>query len=227
MVTPLTGSIYVVSDINMLNSLRSAPNTKIISLTEEADYVKMFPEAVPGTIFLPPYEALVFLTDSDMKSFSDIYMHYLMGTDQVSVYSAVILRAILMEGINIILFIPKDELELNFFPVLASYFGMMYGVTIGTPINNFMYNPAYDVAVCQLLFAVDYMSMEELMVNFPQGAVFDINTIAKLCAQCTNIVPKEILSDTTYNSQSAWFYNYKERIKQNNNNFLQRGITRI
>lgn len=227
MVTPLTGSIYIVSDINMLNSLRATPNTKIISLSEDFDHAKMFPEAVPGTVFLPPYEALVYLTDSDMNSFSDIYMHYLMGTDEVSMYSAVILRAVLMEGINIILFVSNDELELNFFQVLASYFGMMYGVTIGTPINNFMYNPAYDAAVCQLLFAADYMSMEELMINFPQGVMFDINTVAKLCMQNPNIIPKELSSDQTYASQSTWLYNYKERIKQNNNNFLQRGITRI
>lgn len=226
MVTPVLGSIYLVSDIDMINNLKTNPNTKIISLTEEQDYMRLIPEAIPGTVFLPPYEALVFLTDSDMKSFYDIYMSYLIGTNEVSVYTAVILRAVLMEGINIILFVPKDELELNFFPVLADYF-MRFGVITGTPVNNFAYNPAFDAIVCQLLYMFDYMSMEELMVNFPPSVAFDPNTIVKLCVDHGNIVPKDVLSDPTLLAQSSWFFSYKERIKQNNNNFLQRGITRI
>lgn len=225
MVTPITGSIYLVSDIETVSVSRQMPKTRIISLTEEPDYMKFIPDSILGTVFLPPYECMIYLSDGDYANFREVYLRYLTGSPELDLFLSVVTRAVLIEGINIVLFVPKDEVELGFFQILAEYIFNCFGIMIGNNQAPFMYNPAFDASNCEKMYLNGFMDVEELMVNFPMGVQFSPMTVQKLAEQMGGMIP--LAATATIVEYGNWLFNYKERIKQNNNTFLQRGLIRL
>lgn len=225
MITPVTGSIYLVMDVETASVSKQMPKTRIVSLTEEPEYMKFIPDSIVGSVLLPPYESMIYLTEGDYNNFREVYSRYLMGSPEVDLYLSVIIRAVLVEGINIIIFIPKEEGELGFFQVLADYLFNCFGIVVGSNMNQFMYNPVYDGSNCERMYINGFMNMEELMINFPPAMQFSPLTIQKLVEEMGNQIPLPAGSDIM--QYGSWLFNYKERIKQNNNVFLQRGLIRL
>lgn len=224
MVNPVIASIYLVTDIGTASAARQMPSTRIVSLTEEQEYMCMIPDAVVATVLLPPYESMMFLSDGDYNTFKDVYMGYLTQSAEVNMFLAIIMRSVLIEGNNIVIFVPRDEMELGFFQVFAEYLTVAYGVVIGTDTSPFMYNPQYDGSNCEIMYMNNFMSYHELLVNFPQYVTFSPQVVSKLVTDMGGLIP---LKDASIEEYSLWLYDYKERIKQNNNMFLQRGLIRL
>lgn len=220
----MIGSIYLVTDIGTASTARQMPATRIISLTEEPEYSCMIPEAVIGTVFLPPYESMMFLSDGDYNSFRDVYMNYLTQSAEVNLFLSIVMMSVLVEGNNLVIFIPRDEMELGFFQVFAEYLVRFYGIAIGTDVSPFMYNPQYDGSNCEVMYLNGFMTYQELMVNFPAYVTFSPQVVSKLILDMGGLIP---LKDASIEEYSTWLYDYKERIKQNNNVLLQRGLIKL
>lgn len=215
---PILGTIYLVSDLATAAASREIPQTFVISLTEQQDYIISIPDAMAGTVFLPPYEAMMFLSDGDFNNFRDNYLYYLASSEQVNLLFTVLCTSCLMKDSHLIFYVPKEELDLGFFGVLAEYIMNCFGIVIGTPQNPFVYNPAFDASNLQKMYINSFIDLQELMVHYPVGSPFDPQINDKIADEMQLRIQ---MSEWTI---PQWIFEYKERIKQNNNIFLQRGV---
>lgn len=221
---PILGNLYLVDDINVAMASKNMPGTFTISLTEEAGYIKYIPEAMGGTILLPPYEAMIYLSDGDFNNFRDIYLQYLSLSPEIDLFLSVILRACLINDSRLIFYVPKEELSLGFFSVIAEYIANCFGIVIGTVQNAFYYNPVYDPIVMERIYVNELMNKEELMTYFPPKLQFTQPTVTKLVADMNLKIGKPNASIFDY---AEWLYNYKERIKQAGDVYLERGLIKL
>lgn len=221
MLNPITGTIYVVTDITVASTARQMPLTRVITLSEDPEYTIALPDAVRGTVFLPPYESMMFLSDSDYINFREVYMNYLINSAEANLFLSIITKSVLIQGNNIVIFVPREEAELGFFQVFSEYLINFYGIAVGTDQNPFMYNFSYDGSNCERMYLNGFMTVDELMVNFPPVTLFSLPVVEKLAAEMGQLIP---LHNASIDEISQWLFSYKERIKQNNNVFLQRGI---
>lgn len=221
MLNPITGTIYVVTDIAVASTARQMPLTRVITLSEDPEYTIALPDAVRGTVFLPPYESMMFLSDGDYMNFREVYMNYLINSAEANLFLSIIVKSVLIQGNNIVIFVPREEAELGFFQVFSEYLINFYGIAVGTDQNPFMYNFSYDGSNCERMYLNGFMTIDELMVNFPPVTLFSPPVVEKLAAEMGQLIP---LHNASIDELSQWLFSYKERIKQNNNVFLQRGI---
>lgn len=221
MLNPVKGTIFVVTDVMVASTAMQMPQTRIVTLSEDQEHFVALPGAVPGTVFLPPYESMMFLAEGDAVNFRDVYFKYLMNSIEANLFLSIICKSVLIEGNNIVLFVPRDEAQLGFLQVLLEYLINFYGIMLGTDQSPFMYNFSYDGSNCERMYINGFMTVEELMINFPPVTPFSIPVVEKLVIDMGLLLP---LINPTIEEAAQWLFDYKERIKQNNNVFLQRGI---
>lgn len=96
----------------------------------------------------------------------------------------------LARGINIILYVPKDESSnLSFVTALAQYLVNTYGITIGSEGIPYQYNTAFDHIICTRLYLHDFISYQEFFVAYPANVNIDPVAIQKLMFDMGNTVP--------------------------------------
>lgn len=219
------GTIYLVTDIDVIATNQIDPSRKqyIIALTEDNEFLRYFPDAMQASILLPPYESLIYLTDGDMNNFRQIYLNYLSTSPEANMLMSIILKAVLFNGLNIIFYVPSDENELGFFPVIAEYMFNCYGIVIGNPITPFAYIPTFDSVICDKLYMDGIIDIEEYMLNYPIGVGFtQLNVINKLSSE----LKLQLDDDAQLSDYAKWLYDYKEEIRLCNK-FLKRGLIKI
>lgn len=215
----LKGTIYITCDIEMVkNSIYN--NCKVVAITENAESINTpdLTNVSIASILLPPYQAVMAEMDGDMGTFYNLYGQHL-ATKEADSYICLIIAA-LVRGINILIYIPKDEFGLTFTSAFMQYLQMVYGITVGTENIPCNYNPEFNAVLCNRLYIHEFIIYEEFMVAYPANVSISVEVIPQLMFDMEGYYPP------LHNEQEAviFFNNYKNRIKQNNNKFLIRPI---
>lgn len=208
----LKGSIYIANDKNMALSL--LPNYKIIVFGEDGrDLLNIDQINIqPGSILMPPYQASMHMM-TDINQFVNNYMQYLATNESVLMYIIAIMRS-LYEGINILLYVSPEEYELPYSKVFIEYIKNTYGILIGTPTSQYLYDQNFNAINCNLLYMYEQMSVEEYFMNYPPQLDIPNEVIPKLIHEVNPFI-----QDTSFESYKRYFYQYKENIK-NKGKFL-------
>lgn len=217
--TPLTGSIYLVSDLNIACNNLVAPSTAVITLTEQPEYIAYIPTALKGSALLPPYEAIMALSDNNRMLFSQIYYEYLASNPDVNILITIITAAVLLRGMRILLLIPTDEMELDFFRDLSAYIYGVYGILIGTEQSPFGYQPCFDAINLEKMYLGGFITPQEFILEFPADVPISLQSSWKII----NDLNIPIIQ---YYQAEAWVNNYVREIKQGGNVFRLKGVIR-
>ena len=155
----INGSLYLTSDINMIaNNLNTS---KIINVTENGVFLE-HPNSVKATILLPSIDGLMADTDNDINTLRSIYYPYFLS-DEPTNFMALICT-VLNKGVNIFIYIPEEELrEFSYPGLLLEYIRVVYGLCVGTPNNQFMFDLNYTQYIADLLFNNNLLEAEEYL----------------------------------------------------------------
>lgn len=197
------GSIYVTTDINVVRQMMTT--NKIVIIGEPDQALVQSTNALVASVLMPPYHCMMARMDGDMQSFVMAYNNHL-SSIECSNFIAALLRAI-YNGTNILLYSTQDEFSL-YFEQLYNYLVMNYGVFIGTPNQQFSFNPEFTWRVCTSLYMYELFTVEEFFINYPAGIQIPDDIIAKLVYEINPYV-----NDQSLEGYKKYFYDFKERIK--------------
>lgn len=206
----LKGTIYITNDINLC--LSNLNMCKTIIIADEPDNYRI-PQAVGGSLLLPPYEAMSALVDGEENIFKSIYMDYLNNNLSVYKFINIILQA-LIAGTNIIFLI--DSEGINFEIVLREYFMASFGIIIGDSGHVFSCDITYTPVILNRLYISDDISKETYLTLYPYEADIDPFFVNKLSLEF-NMKFKDIVTAHNY------FKRYSKVLK---NGGIIRGVVR-
>lgn len=158
----LSGDICITNSLEDLGKCRFTH--KIILIGEPDKDLMVEFNAISGSLFMPPYEAVMEEMDGNIDGFRNLYYHHLYS-NECQEYIALIFRA-LYEGKKILLYLSKDESELMYSRVLIEYFASVFGLMISvSPERPANFNQQFANIVCDLLYLYDLFSINEYFMN--------------------------------------------------------------
>lgn len=210
------GTIYMTSDINIVNN--SINSCKVLMVTNEP-LLEGHPNRVGATILLPPTQAIIADADDDMMTFQNLYYQYLIS-DEVTEFIT-LLFYILNKGINILMYIPKEDVKsLDYVGFLLSFFMNNYGIQIGTDQVQFSFNPQFEGIVGDMLYLNELIDYDELLLGFNVALLNDA-TITKMSTR----VNPYILGTPSIMDLRNYFIRYQQNIFKCNK-FLEPVVSR-
>ena len=159
----MVGTCYLVTDHNMIPNL--AYQSRIVSITEGNPFGNAI-QVVEASVLMPPYQAMLAHVDGDIARFKKEYINYLASTDAATTLIAIIGRA-LLQGVNITLFIPKDEAQLFADTLLEFMFGA-FGIVVGTEKIQFMLTGNAQLFINVGCYLADVITLEEFLSESPR-----------------------------------------------------------
>lgn len=171
----IKGSLYLTSDISMIAN--NLDKCKIINVTENGIFLD-HPNSIKATILLPPLDAMMADADNDINTLRNIYWSYFLS-DDVTEFMAVICT-VLNRGVNIFMYIPQEEVnEFSFISILLEYIRTVYGICVGTTINQFGFDINFTQYIADLLFNNNLLVAEEYL-QYSNISIAPIESIVKL-----------------------------------------------
>ena len=165
----MVGTCYLVTDHNMIPNL--AYQSRIVSVTEGNPFGNDI-QVVEASVLMPPYQAMLAYVDGDMARFKIEYANYLINTEAVRTLTAIIGKA-LLNGVNITLFIPKDEAQL-FADSLLEYMLGAFGIMVGTSERQFILLGNASIFINQACYIANIITLDEFLANVPRDpALFE------------------------------------------------------
>jgi len=209
----LLKGILTLCDEMSLNQV--CVSSRIIVLDEDrTDIVQMY-NGVMGSILLPPYAAMCKEMDNDTNGFIQIYYDHLMSI-QADQFITMICRA-LLNGVNLSIFIPLEQMSLKYPNVLLQYILNTFGIIVGTKDVPFMYNRSYDGIIMDKLYSHGLCSEEEFFQNIPISYnMYSMPTLNRLIN-----VMNPYLENYTIESYMEYFNKYNLHVKSNNGKLPQ------
>lgn len=189
---------------------------RVICLSESNDYRDIMPEAMMGSVFLPPYDSMDALLDGNMDAFSLMYSEYLFNSNEVEMMISIIMAA-MYQGVNIVLFLSKQEYELGFYQIFANCVASMTGIFIGFSLYMAAaYDEKFNDQNMARLYMDGFISYADLLVSTDNPI-----TNPYVCIRICN----DIGFITKDGKEAVDYVNsYLLRIKENNNTFLEKGF---
>jgi hypothetical protein len=159
------GSIYLVNDINFALECSYKHGSKVIYIGElNMNLPKSF---VSFGALLPPYDALNAEIDGDVQTYAYLYENYL-NNSQVAyeIFASIIVA--LYSGVNMLIYVEEGD-ELSHLNFLLEYLQVKFGITVGTDVSPFMYNPMYDSFIAMILYTYldGFITPEMLLYTVP------------------------------------------------------------
>ena len=159
------GSIYLVNDVNFALECNYKQGFKVIYVGElNMNLPKSF---ISFGALLPPIEALNAEIDGDMASYAYIYEAYFNSNRVVYEIFASIIVA-LYSGQNMLIYVEEGD-NLSHLNFLLEYMQVTFGITVGTDVSPYMYNPMYDSFISMILYTYldGFITPEQLLYNTP------------------------------------------------------------
>ena len=188
---------------------------RVICFSEDKQFQAYMPEMMMGSIFLPPYESMDSLLDGNTDLFSMMYSEYLCTNPDVGTMMSIMLMA-LYRGVNIVLFVPRQEYELGFFNVFVKCFASLTGVFIGFQLMECAFDYMTNNRNMVRLFMEGFLPYNEFMVYF-EGPITDPLVCIKICNDIGYITE-------SHSEAMQYIASYKSRIEDNGNQFLKKGF---
>lgn len=175
----MVGTCYLVTDHQM--ALNCASQSRVVSVTEGNPFGNTI-QVVEASILMPPYQAMVAQIDGNMEKFSQEYLAYLSSSESVNSLIAIIGRA-LLQGINITLFIPKDEAQL-FANILLEYIMGAFGIVVGLENRQFCMMAFTPTKVSACCYIADVISLGEFLAEVPRDLNLFTAVASKVGIDC-------------------------------------------
>lgn len=180
-----TGSIILAQDIEAVIEYARV-GYKVITVTEDnldqITYMIGGP-TIKATILLPPCDAMQLLMDGQYDAFNSLYLSYLSTNFECLNYQDILVLSAL-KGINMVLYIPRDELELGFYDTLNFYMLNYRGILIGNAMQNVPFNfsqvPAFDIYNLERLYIGEFITAGEYITYYPINEPVNPQTIVQL-----------------------------------------------
>lgn len=172
----LKGTIYITNDINLC--LTNMAMCKTIIIADEPENYRM-PQAIGGSLLLPPYQALELLVDGNERDFEFEYDQYLNNDISVYKFINIILQALIV-GTNIIFLVESNDID--FMKVLRRYFAVSFGIILGDHMNPFSFDINYTTIILNRLYSCDDISKETYLSLYPLEFDIDPFCVGKLQA---------------------------------------------
>lgn len=172
----LKGTIYITNDINLC--LTNMAMCKTIIIADEPENYRM-PQAIGGSLLLPPYQALELLVDGNERDFEFEYDQYLNNDISVYKFINIILQALIV-GTNIIFLVESNDID--FMKVLRRYFAVSFGIILGDSMNPFSFDINYTTSILNRLYSCDDISKETYLSLYPLEFDIDPFCVGKLQA---------------------------------------------
>lgn len=201
------GTINVTTDLNTVQNMMGSH--RIVLLGEPTPDLVQATNGIVGSIFLPPYPAMMALADNDLNTFNGIYTQHLMTNSCTSLLS--VLFKGMINGLNLLIYMTPDEYNM-YFIAFKTFVRQNYGVTIGSMYESFSYDNQYDYVIYSLLYLNELITIQEFFMVYPQGISFTDEVVMKLINEM-----RPPIMDTSFESYRTYFFNYKESVKQTNN----------
>lgn len=174
----LKGNILLTTNKNIImETLHMRPDVKIISLDEDNELGLDPRIVIPGTILLPPPEAIIAEVDGDEKKYNIIYNAHLLS-EPVKEYISSIL-AFLYKGGKLLLYYPNSDYN-NTMKNMVFFILINYGIHIGIiddpdPNISGCYFDANleNVQLDLIYYYTNIMDWREYLYNYPP--MFPIN----------------------------------------------------
>lgn len=212
----LQGQLMMTCD---LNSARNAQlnNCILVALLEDQNFIRSI-NAKSGSILLPSYKCMCAQMDMNLEAFYQLYNEHL-NSYEANSFIAALIQALRL-GNNMVLYITEEMMREFEFPKALSLYFQSFGIIIGNEQQQAMFNPDINniAAICDILYNHNYMSAEELMMNYPAEIALTEACIYKLQQELNPYVE---VAD--FQHFAEYFNNLKNQTKQNNM-FLVDGI---
>lgn len=216
----IKGDIYLTTDPRVVLQLAINQKSLVLFLQEETDIDKTLLSSIGAnqgnviSCLLPDYKSFISQVEEGRKEFEKNYFEYLNTKAPLTVLITII-RALCNDR-NIILYTPYDNAE-TFVPELLKFIGLSFGLIVGiTGTNNdrpCSFDLSYTKNITELLYLFDLYTIEELFLDFPTNEWFSDNVVVKLV---NDMQPYLKNSNPTLQDYGLYFYNYKEKVKEQN-----------
>lgn len=168
----LKGNILLTTDKNIImETLHTRPDIKIISLDEDNELGLDPGVVIPGTILLPPPEAIIAEVDGDELKYNMFYSAHLLS-DPVKEYMSSIL-AFLYKGGKLLLYYPNSDYN-NTIKNMLFLILINYGIHIGiigdpNPDNASCYFDANleNIQLDLIYYYTNIIDWREYLYNYP------------------------------------------------------------
>lgn len=210
----LKGFLSISADPNILSNAICS-GTKIVAMKDNVDTNEYFGiDPIQASLLLPPYEAVASFLEGDIETARNIYFAYLDQKEQDMYICALIAAS--MKGINILIYTDTDMYEMKFAQLFYEYMVTAFGVAmISEDQPVFMYDPMFTTVNVSKLYFYDFITSEVFFMLYPQGEPLLMTVIPKLAIEINPFINSNL--DVDYYN---YFYNYKEKVKSNNNKLL-------
>lgn len=194
------GTVYMTDSLELIhNELNSMENRRlgrkimVLSLDEmNCELEHQYPNDVYKAVcLLPPPSAIFHQIDGDQQAFIDDYTMYLQ-LEVVTDYLSAVFNA-LMNGVNILLYTPSFGEDIVWINILLNFMENFYGIHIGTSsVNRFWYNPSYDIALANTMYAYNAIDVIQYMIITPDDYVMiPHHLVAKIAYDLRIYIPRE------------------------------------
>lgn len=217
----IDGYLTITNNVEIVNNALCSGG-KVLLLSEQPDSkIIQSPNIIPATILLPLYESVMAELDGELEISKTIYYEQL-ASKEADMFICAITRALFdSKGMHIVIYAGEDEMRMSFVGVLMSYFFNEYGITIGSDMDNFSYNVAYDAVLLCKWYLYELIDYNYLFMLYPAPVNIPEYIIPKLIFDMNPYV-----ANTTMEEYYRYFNEYKNRVKQNNNQVLICPISR-
>lgn len=199
----LRGQLWATTEIDMVNQAMMQ-GFKVIYLGDPISVDPAYKEKfVMASSLTPDYQTMSLQVDGNIEGFLQMYIASLNSKVAMDMF-AVILTC-LYKGINIIFYLPREAVSLNYIQYLLQYIEFNFGITTQTKTTQFAFNPSYFGRIIELLYLNDLVTAQEYLVN---STSLDELTLKKLV---TDIRP--MIEDPSNLQQIiSWFSRYKDEL---------------
>ena len=156
----------IVCDMMMNN-----PSVKVISLDED-NAVPMLsdennPQVVPGTVLLPPIEAMWAIVDEQEEQFAQAYYMHLVSPECMQYIAALLSAA--YRGYNVIFYYPNESDKIINY--LYNFLMTQYGIRLAVnAVNPFAFDKMSVPLYCNSMFSIKGIGIGEYLQYYPNDA---------------------------------------------------------
>lgn len=213
----ILGQSVITIDLESTKNLYDS-GWRIICISEVNEDKISMPDMMMGSLLIPPYDTMDLLLDGKYDEFAAMYSQYLYSSQEVEMMISIMLTA-LYQGVNIVLYVPKNVYELNFIPVLAAFISDTTGIVYGNPYTQAIYNKGYNDRNMARLYTDGFMQYSDMLV-YTDGDINDPYTCIRMCRDIGYITEDQV-------DAINYIKGYKNRIRMNNNIFLPKGLIKV
>lgn len=216
----IEGSINIVSNLSILNTLALDPKTKIVALVDGSDEfvaTNQIPDVSLGSILLPPYKATEYFLNGQYDEFTLEYSNHLYQQESMMLMAVIIASAYF--GNNVIIYIPQEQItDFKFVDMLLLHFYNCFGITIGNIDNNlgdsYDKNPNFDATNLNLLYYNDLIDASTFLNQYPINTDFSEYILLALAKDDSVIRSLDISTITNIVQLNSFFKQYVLSIRQ-------------